>query len=67
MKISDTAIQEWKDKIAVMSHEEMCRLWRTANIGHPVFNIDYPIYEYFKERYKDFGGMTPEMSKKIGF
>jgi hypothetical protein len=46
-----------------MSQEEMARLWRFAPSGHPVFSNDLPLFGRFEE----LGGMTPEISKKIGW
>lgn len=60
-------IEEWEKKIDNMSHEELARLRRFAPSGHPVFNTDYPLYEYFEKRFNELGGMTPEISKKIGW
>jgi len=65
--ITPQNIQEWKDKIDAMSHVEMARLWRFAPAGHPVFRMELPIYEHFEKRYKQMGGMTPEISKQIGW
>lgn len=65
--MTEQEIQEWKDKIDNMSHAEMARLWRFAPIGHPVFSVELPLFEYFKERFISLGGMTPQISKEIGW
>ena len=66
-EFSDQDITDWKAKIDAMSHIEMCRLVRFAPSGHPVFDRTLPLYEYFNERYKALGGMTPKISKTIGW
>lgn len=65
--INNNIIQEWKDKIDSMSHIELARLLRFAPNGHPVFNNQYPLYEYSQKRFQSLGGMTPEISKEIGW
>ena len=55
------------DRINSMPHEEMCRLWRFAPTGHPYFDNSLPYYAVFKKRYDEFGRMTPEISKRIGW
>lgn len=66
-------IKAWKTKIPKMSHEEMARLWRFAPPGHIIFNstakdeeTGQTLFDIFNERFISFGGMTPEISKKIG-
>ena len=54
-------------KINGMSHLEMARLWRYAEIGHPYFDSGKPYYDVFQERFNKFGGMTSEVSKIIGW
>ena len=54
-------------KIRHMSHEEMARLFRFAPSGHRYFDIDGPFWEVFQNRFKGLGGMTNEISKKIGW
>jgi hypothetical protein len=58
---------EDKNRIDNMSHEEMCHLHRFAPIGHRYFCSGLEVSEYFMKRYKELGGMTPEISKKIGW
>jgi len=50
-----------------MSHEDMARMWRFAPPGHPIFNKDLPFFERFEKRFKELGGMTPAISKMIGW
>ena len=65
--MTDQEVRYWEEKIKTMSHEEMATLWRFAPIGHPLISRAYPLAEKFKKRFKDLGGMTPEISKKIGW
>lgn len=59
--------QKTKDEIDALTHEDMCRLWRFAEPGHKYFISGSLEYDYFKEKFKQYGGMTPEISKKIGW
>lgn len=67
MVLTEKQIEEWKVKIDQMSHSEMASLWRFAPSGHPIFDNRYPLFNYFQKRFKDFGGMTTEISKQIGW
>lgn len=60
-------IQQHKNKIDQMTHEEMARLFRFAPSGHPYFDTTSPLCGYFRDRFEELGGMTPEMSKRIGW
>lgn len=68
------ADQELTDKqqknlahIHTMSHAEMARLFRHAPAGHPYFVSDSVETHAFFKRFEEFGGMTPELSKQIGW
>ncbi len=65
--MDEDEIKRHIENINAMSHEEMCRLWRFAPPGHHYFDRTLPLYEVFKKRFDDFGGFTPEISKKIGW
>lgn len=65
--MEEKQIQEWKVKINNMPHKEMARLQRFAPAGHPVFNTKLPLWEIFDKRFKKLGGMTPQISKEIGW
>jgi len=65
--MSPEEIKEWEDQIDAMSQIEMARLLRFAKVGHPVFNSTLPLYKRFTERFKELGGMTPQISKQIGW
>ena len=56
----------FEDEIDAMTHEEMCRLYRFAPSGHVFFISGTALVERFEERYRKFGCMTTEMSKRIG-
>jgi hypothetical protein len=54
-------------EINKLSHEEMARLWRFAPPGHPYFKSGTPECEAFGARWREFGGMNPSLSKKLGW
>lgn len=56
---------EQKKEIDEMTQIQACRLWRFAPSGHPYFVSDTEVYTYFKKRFDELGGMTPEISKLI--
>jgi hypothetical protein len=60
-------IDAHKAAIDKMSQLEMARLWRYAPSGHPYFDSRYPLFEYFEARFKSLGGMTPAISKQLGW
>jgi len=58
--------EEVKAHIDRMSHVEMCREWRFAPIGSPLFQGESG--EYFQKRlFDELGGFTPAISKAIGW
>ena len=58
-------IEAMTKEITSMTREEMCQLWRFAPVGHLFFQS--PLYEIFNKRFKELGGFSPEISKKIGW
>ena len=54
-------------EINSMTQTQMARLWRFAPVGHPYFDTTKPYYKIFEERFEKLGGMTPAISKKIGW
>ncbi len=66
MRMNNRTQQYWKSKIPTMTHEEMACLWRFAPPGHPCFVNPSSTWTMFEKRFNKFGGMTPEISKKIG-
>ncbi len=65
--MTDQEVKEWKERIDKMSHIEMARLYRFAPAGHPCFNTQLPLHEYFAKRFASLGGMTCRVSKAIGW
>lgn len=59
-------IQYWDKKICSMSQIEMARLWRFSS-GHPCFDSTLPLFKRFEKRFQELGGMTPAISKAIGW
>jgi len=55
------------EKINQMSQIEMASLWRFAPCGHIYFDSSKPYFKVFSKRYEELGGMTPEISKAIGW
>jgi hypothetical protein len=55
------------EKINKMSHIEMAKIYRFALIGHPYFDEKLPYNKHFMKRFKEFGGLTSEISKLIGW
>ncbi len=53
-----------KARIDAMSREAMARAWRFAPVGDPLFQGETG--DYFAARFKELGGMSPEISKRIG-
>lgn len=64
MEILDHKIVE---EINKLSHIEMAKLWRFSEVGHVYFDSSLPYYKIFWERFNKFGGMTPGISKIIGW
>lgn len=60
-------IAEEIEHINNMSHIEMAKLWRFSDCTHNYFNTDLPFSKIFEERFKKFGGMTPAISKRVGW
>jgi hypothetical protein len=66
--MAEIEIQNAKTDIDSMSQEAMASLWRFAPSGHPYFDArNFDLYEYFRARFKEKGGMTPAISKSIGW
>jgi len=65
--MTDAKIAEWEAKIDKMSHIDCAILYRFAGPDHPVFDSTLPLNEYFMKRFNGFGGVTPAISKAIGW
>ena len=59
-------IERHKKDINEMSQMDMASLWRFAPSGHPYFDNTLPLHKHFEERFKELGGFTTEISKRIG-
>lgn len=61
-------IKFWEGRLEEMGHFEMAHLYRFAPAGHPIFDSRYgDLFETFCARFREFGGWTPEISKKVGW
>lgn len=60
-------IEAWLDYIDSMTQEQCTKLHRTAPPGHPIFRSGLPLYAYFQKHFKEVGGMTPSLSKRVGW
>lgn len=54
-----------KKQIDSMDQEQMAIAWRFAKVGDPLLKDEAGVY--FAARFKELGGMTPKLSKKIGW
>jgi hypothetical protein len=57
--------EEQKKRIDSMSQFELCRVWRFAPVGESLLQGDTG--DYFAKKLKEKGGMTPEISKQLGW
>ena len=58
--------EDWNKKIGKMSATELLDLQRNAPSGRPVFSDD-KLYKLFQKRLKKSGGITPTLSKNVGW
>jgi len=61
----ETMTEEMKQRIDAMSQFEMARTWRFAPVGDPLLQGEAG--KYFTESFQKKGGMTPEISKSLGW
>lgn len=54
------------EKIYSMSQFEMAKMWRYSSLGHKYFDTSKPYWEVYKRHFQELGGMTTEISKKLG-
>ena len=66
LKTEADLLCEWKERIDQMSHEELARLYRFSPSHHMVIQTP-ELWAYFAARFESFGGMAPEISKRIGW
>jgi len=54
------------ERIKTLTQLECALFQKFAPSGHPYFRSDLPdIHRAFLERFKEVGGMTPEISKEV--
>jgi len=56
---------EHKETIDSMSQYQLCSKWRFAKTGDPLLQGETG--DYFSKVMKEKGGMTPEISKSLGW
>lgn len=59
-------ITKLKAEIDAMSHFDLAYAWRFSPPGNQYFTTP-EVFEYFEKAFKAKGGMTPEISKRIGW
>lgn len=64
--MTEVELKIWKGLIDKMTHVQLCHLTRFAPVGHPVFQRG-ALNDYFNKKFTEAGGMTPEISKLIGW
>ncbi len=64
--LTQEQIENWKKKIDKMSQVEMASFYRFTPPGHPIFT-SILLFKYFQDKFQEKGGMTPEISKQIGW
>jgi len=57
--------EQEKQRINSMSQFDMAYMWRFSVIGEPLLQGDTG--DYFSKVFKEKGGMTPEISKRLGW
>lgn len=66
MSVKQLSVEEQKARIDKMNHYQMAYTYRFAKSGHPYFSIE-ELHIHFMKRFSSKGGMTPEMSKRVGW
>ena len=62
------SFEEQKDEVNNLSHEQIAKFWRYGNGKKEWYDATNPISTYFTDRlYVHFGGITPQISKRIGW
>ena len=65
---TDDQMRKMVRDIGRLSQVDCARLLRFSPSGHPYFRSDLPLVsKAFEARFKALGGMTPEISKFIGW
>ena len=61
------AMKEELIKIQELTQMECARLVRFAPAGHKYFDLNKPFHEAFAAHFRSLGGMTPTVSKELGW
>jgi hypothetical protein len=64
---TDDQLRKMMRDIKELTQTDCARLNRFAPAGHPYFRSDLPLNDIFNAHFKSVGGMTPEVSKFIGW
>jgi len=64
--MNNEQLQKYHEKIDTMDQLQMAARWRFAEAGDVIFSIP-ELFEHFKKRFNELGGMTSEISKKLGW
>lgn len=60
-------IQIHKNHIDGLSQYDMAHMWRFSKAGENIYFTTPELTEHFNKRFKELGGMTPELSKELGW
>lgn len=58
---------ELMDHLHTATHEELCRIWRFSSSRSPYVTIPEAANLLSTRLFKEFGGFTPEISKRLGW
>jgi len=64
--MTTTTLEKYHQQIDAMDQLQMAARWRFAPVGDIIFSTP-ELAEHFEKRFKELGGMTPEISKKLGW
>lgn len=63
--LTDEEIAKAKNEIDEASHFQLARAWRFAGDDCNWFSPE--VFPHYQARFNTFGGMTPQISKQIGW
>lgn len=58
---------ELMDHLRTATHEELCRIWRFSSSRSPYVTDQEAFNLLSKRLFGEFGGFTPEISKRLGW
>lgn len=64
---TDEELDQLEAQINGMPQEKMAALRRFGPSGHPFFRSDLRLWQIFEAHFNEIGGMTPAISKRIGW